>query len=282
MKKILFIDIDGTLVDQGVGKEKIPSSAITAIKKTREKGNYVYLCTGRSKPEIFSFILDIGIDGIIGAGGSYIEINNEIIFHEMLPSDVVKDIISYFDANHFDYYLEANNGLYGSKNLIKRLQYLIYGDIDNDLEAKQRLEKNESQFITSIDDTTKPILEKINKICFLGQSSIPFETIQQRFKDVVTVHHCTVPIFGDNSGEFSLKDLHKAQAIEKVLLHLNMKQENTFAFGDGLNDIEMLQYCNVGIAMGNAVQKLKNIADDITDNIDEDGLYKAFKKHDLL
>ncbi|MNJ41790.1 Sugar phosphatase YbiV [compost metagenome] len=77
-------------------------------------------------------------------------------------------------------------------------------------------------------------------------------------------------------------DIHKAIAIEKVLAHLNIPRENTFGFGDGNNDIEMLEYCNTGVAMGNAREELKAVADDITDDVDHDGLYNSFKKYHLI
>lgn len=283
MKKVIFLDIDGTLVDQRDGKEFVPKSAIKAIKETRKKGNYVYLCTGRSKPEIFQFILDIGVDGIIGAGGGYIESNGEVIFHEMLPNDVVKKIINYFNDNDFDYYLEANDGLYGSHNLIPRLKDVIYGDKstgDKDILNKHVL--NENPFIRKIETNICMCTENINKICFLEQPDIEFTSIVDLFKDDVTIHHCTVPVFGDNSGEFSLKDLHKAKAIEIVLSHLNISKENTYAYGDGLNDIEMLEYCYKGIAMANGKEQLKAIADEITDSVENDGLFNSMKKHGLI
>lgn len=282
MKKIIFIDIDGTLVDQRDGKEIIPQSAIESIKETRKQGNYVFLCTGRSKPEIFQFIIDVGIDGIIGAGGCYIEVFEKVIFHEMLPNEIVNKIVSYFNENNFDYYLEANNGLYGSKNLIKRLQKLIYGDYDSEPIAKERLIKNENPFIQKIESNNEISLENINKICFLENPNIPFQTIVQLFSNDVTIHHCTVPMFGHDSGEFSLKDFHKANAIDIVLKYLSIKKENTVAFGDGLNDIEMFEYCNLSIAMGNAKKQLKEVADDITDNVENNGIYNAMKKHSLI
>ena len=71
MKKIIFIDVDGTLVDYS---GNLPDSAVEAIRKTRKKGNMVYLCTGRSKAEIYQKIWDIGFDGLIGGNGTYIEL----------------------------------------------------------------------------------------------------------------------------------------------------------------------------------------------------------------
>lgn len=77
MKKIIFLDIDGTLVnDNGV----IPKSAIEAVRQARANDHYVFLCTGRSKAELFDYIMQIGFDGVIAASGGYIEVDNRIIF----------------------------------------------------------------------------------------------------------------------------------------------------------------------------------------------------------
>ena len=68
-KKIIFFDVDGTLVDVRPSQEYIPASTVKAVQATRAKGNLCFLCTGRSKAEIFDHIMDVGFDGIIGAGG---------------------------------------------------------------------------------------------------------------------------------------------------------------------------------------------------------------------
>ena len=75
--KIIFLDVDGTLTGYDNG---IPDSAKKAIRMTREKGNRVYLCTGRSRAEIYQEIWDIGVDGLIGGNGSYIEANEKVLF----------------------------------------------------------------------------------------------------------------------------------------------------------------------------------------------------------
>ena len=82
--------------------------------------------------------------------------------------------------------------------------------------------------------------------------------------------------------ELSVVGVNKASAIEALINHLNIPQENTFAFGDGMNDADMLEYCHIGIAVGNAKEGLKAIADEVCDDIAEDGIYKTMKKYQLI
>lgn len=92
----------------------------------------------------------------------------------------------------------------------------------------------------------------------------------------------TVSAFGENSGELSIIGIHKALAIETLLKYLNLSKEDTFAYGDGINDAEMIEYVNIGVAMGNAKEELKKVADDVTDAHDEDGIYNSFKKYKII
>ena len=89
-------------------------------------------------------------------------------------------------------------------------------------------------------------------------------------------------MFGDNSGELSVPGVNKQYAIDKLIKHLDIPRENTYAYGDGLNDIDMLEYCKYGIAVGNSKEALKEIADEVTDDIAEDGIYNSMKKHGLI
>lgn len=281
-KKIIFFDVDGTLVPDEPGFDTVLESTKEAVKRTREKGNLVYLCTGRSKAEIYDYIMEIGIDGVIGAGGGYVEIGDQMLYHKKVTDAAVKHMVDYFEEHHFDYYLESNGGLFASKNLVARLEHIMYGDYINDPEAKKRKEKGGNRFIEAMKEGEDMYRNDINKACFLENKSIPFDDIVREFNGEFNVIHCTVPIFGDDSGELSVPNIHKANAIETLLEHLQIDRKNTYAFGDGLNDIEMLQFCNVGIAMGNAKQGLKDIADEITDDASHDGIYNAMKRHNLI
>lgn len=77
-------------------------------------------------------------------------------------------------------------------------------------------------------------------------------------------------------------DIHKATAIEFLLAHIGAEKNATIGIGDGMNDAEMLTYCETGIAMGNAKEELKLLADEVTKSVEEDGLYASFEKHGLL
>lgn len=281
-KNIIFFDVDGTLVDVRSAREYIPESTVKAIQKTREKGNLCFLCTGRSKPEIFDHIWEVGFDGLIGAGGGFVEINNETLYHKRVSQKEITHVVDYFNKHGFDYYLESNGGLYASDHLIERLEYLTYGDLKNDPAARRKKEEEPSHFIPSLKTGCDMHREDVNKICFLEKEGFPFETIKKEFENEFNVIHCTVPLFGDDSGELSVPGVHKGTAIQTLIEHLGIPKENTYAFGDGLNDIEMLEFCQHGIAVGNAKEGLKEIADEVTDDIAEDGIYNSMKKHGLI
>lgn len=277
-KKIVFLDVDGTLCnDEGL----VPDSARDAVQLARKNGHLVYLCTGRSKAEIYDFIMEIGFDGIIGAGGGFVSVGEDTLYHKRVSDSDVKHLVDYFDENDVDFYLESNGGLYASKNLVSHLEKMMYGDVINDPIAKAKKEQQPNHFIEAMIEGESLYRSDVNKACFL-QSKLDFETIKKEFAGQFNVIHCTVPSFGPDSGELAVPGVHKATAIEAVLDHLNISQSNTIGMGDGMNDAEMLEYCQIGIAMGNAKEGLKEIADEITDTPDEGGIYNSFKKHGLI
>ncbi|MDA5927298.1 HAD-IIB family hydrolase, partial [Listeria monocytogenes] len=210
-KKIVFVDVDGTLVnDDGL----VPESARTAIIKARNNGHQVYLCTGRSKPELYESIISIGFDGIIGAGGGYIEVDDEIIYHKKVANEDVVHMVDFFTEKQLDFYLESNGGLFASPNLESHLDRLVYGDVENDPIAREKKANNPHPFMESLTyGETNLYRTDVNKACFLENKAVPFEEIKKEFSGKFEVVHCTVPVFGDDSGELMVPDIHKATAI---------------------------------------------------------------------
>ena len=274
-KKIVFLDVDGTLCnDEGF----VPSSARDAVRAARKNGHLVYLCTGRSQAELYDFIMEVGFDGVIGAGGGFVCVGDEMLYHKRVSDDDVRHLVDFFNEHHVDFYLESNGGLYASENLVHHLETMMYGDVDHDEEARRKRDENPNHFIEAMIEGESLYRSDVNKACFL-QSDVPFDRIKEEFAGEFNVIPCTVPMFGPDSGELAVPGVHKATAIEALLEHLGINQKDTIALGDGMNDAEMLEYCQIGIAMGNAKPGLKEIADEVTNTHDEGGIYNSFKKH---
>lgn len=276
-RKAVFLDVDGTYVnDRGL----VPDSARKAVVRARRNGHRVFLCTGRSTSELWDDILDAGFDGVIAAAGGYVEIEGDVLAHRTVPVEHLKHAIGFFERHGIDYYLEANSGLYGSRDSRARLRELLYGSVrDEDILAE--LEKGLGGFIDSLIIGADPIRTDINKISFLD-SDVSIETIRAEFAEVFDVIPATVPMFGPNSGEMAVLGVHKALAIAEVLDHLGLDRADTVAFGDGLNDLEMLEFVAVGVAMANAPDRVRAVASHVTGTADENGIWNGFAAHGLV
>lgn len=163
MQKIIFIDVDGTLVnDHGV----VPESAKRAIRNARKNGHLAFICTGRSKSELFPEILDVGFDGIIGAAGGYIELEEEILFHECVKIQDVQHLVEFFNKHGIDFYLESNGGLFAGGNCKKHIRDLIEKLLIEKPEAKEEIENGIQPFHDILIEGEDLIREDINKISF--------------------------------------------------------------------------------------------------------------------
>lgn len=280
-KSIIFLDIDGTLVNTSANPEFIPESAIKAVTQAKQNGCQIYLCTGRSKAEIYDFITEVGFDGVIGAAGGFIEVQGKEIFHETIDPGTAAAVAKYFDDHKIDFYLESNTGLYASRNLIPHLEWIMYGDVEHDPAAMAK-KKEGSHFINALTVTSQMPMEDINKICFLETNGSRYQDIYDAFHDKFYMVRCTVPLFGDESGEMSVLGINKSTSIRILLDYLKADIADTYAIGDGMNDAEMLDCVNTGIAMGNAKEGLKKIADYITTDLMDDGIYNAFRHFGLI
>lgn len=280
MTKIIFVDVDGTLCDRAGA---VPSSAQQAIQATRAMGNKVFVCTGRSKPEITAEIVAIGLDGIIGAGGGYIEIDAEVLSHKRMPKQAVLAITAYFDQHNIGYYLESNDGLFGSANCVESIRVQVTQGVATDSAEYETLMGEFNWFYEILAQSVgQPIdYANVNKISFISNGH-PFSAVNEKFRADFEMHHTTVPQFGPESGEISVKGIDKQVAIVETLAHLGLTKEDAIAYGDGNNDIAMFAAVGHKVAMENATDQLKALADEITAIAEDDGIYQSFLKNKLI
>ncbi len=95
---------------------RIPESAVIAIRQARANGHKVFVCTGRSRAEMQPELWKIGLDGMIGGNGTYVEYNEEVIMHQMISKEDSRAIVDWLHDRELEFYLESNNGLFASEN----------------------------------------------------------------------------------------------------------------------------------------------------------------------
>ncbi len=277
MGKVIFLDVDGTLVDY---EGRLPESAAAAVRKARENGHRVYICTGRSKAEVYPYLWDIGLDGMIGGNGSYVEDHGHVVMHQLITADQCRRVVDWLHERKLEFYLESNNGLFASEHFAEKAQPAMR-------EYSRRKGKADADSITVAAAFPDMIYggelyrDDLNKVSYLLNSYEDFLETREQFPDL---ENNTWGGAGETAlfGDLGVKGITKANAISSLLAYLGADREDTMAFGDAKIDIPMLEYCAVGVSMGNGGPEIKEMADYITDSVEEDGLYHAFVKFGLI
>lgn len=271
--KYIFLDIDGTLV----GKDAvIPESAKRAIQKARENGHKVFIGSGRSRCEMHEGILNIELDGIVGSAGAYVEIDGKMIYHRPMSEQMNAELLDYFESKQMDIMIETNDDLLVNQGAGKAIREHIRYCNENNL----TYDKGLFDLARPLEDIEEPAKLPINKILYVN-SLYDDEEIRNDLQDKYTVVQSAIGLMG-NSGELSELGMHKGNGIRVVADYFGADMADTIAIGDGENDMEMLKSAKVGIAMGNAVQMLKDIADYVTTDVDKDGIENAFRQYGLI
>ncbi len=274
-----FLDVDGTLVDY---HNRIPESAIRAIRQARENGHLVYVCTGRSRAEMQPELWEIGLDGMIGGNGSYVEHQDQVIMHQLLSEEDSRAIVDWLHERGLEFYLESNNGLFASENFRERArETLRIYSMNKGKTAEEVADQEVEDVIHGMIFDGQLYRNDLNKVSFVLDSYQDHLDSKQAFPQLVAN---TWGGRGESAlfGDLGVKDIDKAHVISVLLDYLGASQADTIAFGDAKIDISMLDYCAVGVAMGNGGAEILAMADMITDDVEEDGLYNAFERLGLL
>lgn len=271
--KMVFLDIDGTIYDN-VGR--IPNSTIDAIHMAQANGHCIMLCSGRSEGEIPQSLWDVGFDGMIGSAGASIRFQNELLFHQPMQPDDVTHLWNLFYKTGIPSIIETNECILGPEEGIAYVRHMISErkavnkQLPNDFLGEYKVIENPFAYV-----------EGVNKFLFFD-APFSFTEIEKMLQGRYTIVPNSVASYGKSSGEISELGMTKAAGIQRFLTLTGKHLEDTIAIGDGINDMQMLSYVNLGIAMGNAVDELKKNADYITTSVTEDGIYNAFLKFHLL
>jgi Cof subfamily protein (haloacid dehalogenase superfamily) len=279
MGKIVFLDVDGTLIDY---QAKTPASAKDAVNKARANGHRVYICTGCSKAEVLQRDLP-ELDGMIGANGGYVEDHDHVVLHTSLTREQTKHVADWCRERNIGVILECNSGRYidpifmdqGPEAFARYKEGKSGGHADREAIRKNLL----NSFIYAEGDDL--YRDDVNKISFVLRTYQDHLDSIEEFPDMIANTwggKGELAIFGDLGPQ----GITKKTAIETLLKYLDADQKDTISFGDAKIDLSMFEQCAFNVAMGNGGKEIKEAADYITDDVNEDGLYNAFRYLKLI
>lgn len=261
-KKAVFFDIDGTIFVPGIG---VPDSTKEAIKLLRQNNILTVICTGRARALVSKDIINLGFDAIIAGAGTYVEADGHVIYEKNLAPSIAEEMIT-----------EIRN--HGLIPLPEGHEKSYFDDTVEDSsyhEVINRYFKDSGPNLLPIPDDYSNL--EIAKISARFEKNGDSKGLIKKYKDKFTIV--------DHSGillEFIPIYSSKAVGIEKYLEHTGVSIENTYAFGDSLNDLEMIEFVKYGIAMGNSDPLLIERTEYITDSIENDGILNGLKKFGLI
>ncbi len=262
MKKVIFTDIDGTLLDGIRGFPYVSEKNLYALKQIKEKGSYIIVSSGRSHSIINKEILEADPDGFILCNGSYIEVGGQVIDKDILKKEVVGRIAECTKACH---------GL-----CIYETQEIV-GATEND---EKLIAMFKSQW--NMPSLNIVVREPQDQEIYKMLPAFSCEKDCRDFERLLGNEYEARRQKGVFAYDVTSKNITKGEAVRKVLDHLHMRKEDAIAFGDGVNDIDMLKEAGTGVAVANGDPHLKEYADEVCEDCLDDGFYRWLVRNDII
>lgn len=274
-KKIIFLDIDGTLTEPGCNEP--PQSALQAIRETQAKGNLVFLCTGRNY-DMLSPLLQYGFDGVIASSGAYIRCGEKVIYDCPMTGEEQKKVMELLQKNGIFRTVECVDGSYTDEGFKLFLEEHA-GENGNSKLLRWRRQIEQSLNIRPMAEYKgQPVYKVVMMFESEEQLVEPRKVLGETFDFCIQEQDRS----GFINGELIKKEYNKGIALQKVCAYCGVPVENSVAYGDSMNDLEMMEAAGLSICMENGSERLKELADDVCGTVSADGIYQSFRKYGLL
>lgn len=277
-KKLIFLDIDGTIL---VPEEGIRQTVKDGIRKARERGHEIYICTGRSSHMLPEELSDVELDGVIANAGSDIWIHGENVYRTAFDRAHLTAAFEVLDALDTIYILEGYEMIYASERGARILSESEPVPGDNPELARWKkffVRWKNTGDIRSWDPDGTPI----PKISFMTFSQEEAERLYHALKELFHVAFFLPHSDHFFNGELISKTANKGTAIHRTAAYRNRNMGDTIAFGDSMNDYQMIQEAACGVVMGNGDEALKKIADRVCEPVEEDGVIRELERMGLI
>ena len=274
-RRIIFLDIDGTLTPPG--KNTPPESAVQAIAQARREGHYVFLCSGRNYVMLRP-LLKYGFDGVVASMGGYIECQGKVIYDCPMTESQKNAAIEVLEKNGIFKTVECMDGSYTDEGFKEFLRsHASEGDNSELLRWREQIEKS-LNILPMKEYKGQPVYKIVIMSPSREQLVKPREVLASDFMFCIQEENKQ----GFINGEVVNRQFDKGKAVEKVCDYLHIPLCNSVAIGDSMNDREMLETAGLSICMRNGSEELKKLVDDVCPSVLEDGIREAFIKHHLI
>lgn len=243
--RVVFMDIDGTLMERG----RVSQRVIDAIQAARARGHLFFVCTGRSRGHMPPLLLDAQyLDGHVMGCGMHCVMGDEVIHRECVPPEAVIAVAEHFLERGRECLFEGETRLLAIHSRISDFE--SFDDLD--------------RFAAALTDSP------VSKLTVPGAYRAEDAAFLARWFDVYDM---------GTYSDVVLKGVTKATGMQHVLDRLGLARENCIGVGDSANDLPMIQFAGLGVAMGNAPEHVKAQADAVTEDCQNDGVAVMIEKY---
>ena len=262
MRLNFFFDIDGTLLPVG---KPMPDDAVVALRGAKELGHRLFLCTGRSPFELTDEIRSFPFDGGVFSAGAFVKYGEDTVFHGYITEEQKAFFFKIVDEYDLMWIIQSDDGSYTTEKAVR-----YYSDLC--MSVHSRTIQFQGFHIVDSFPAGKPI----SKLFILSDKGLVLkarEALEGPFHSV----NNTNGLAPESAAELMSPDFSKRSGIKRMMAFLGEGMESTVGVGDGENDVDMIDVCNIGIAMGNACDMLKAHASYVTTDIEDGGIANAMK-----
>ena len=265
MARLVLIDLDGTLLTR---TQDVPPSAQAACREAREAGHILAMCTGRSTPEIYPWLWDLGFSAVIGGSGAYVEVDGQVIRDERIDRADIESVNKVLSRNECLWVWQSSEAMHPSADYLS-----VFPGKDPDWVPYMR--QIEPYLRSGIPDSA-------SKCAFLAPRAGIFEAMSSQLDERFDIIGGSVGTADARVGEILKAQCHKLTGAHVLCGHLGISISDVVGIGDSPNDRELLAGVGTSIAMGNGSADVKAIASWVTSPVDEDGLARAFEYAGLI
>lgn len=271
----IFLDMDGTLCFP----EQLPSpKTAEALRRARERGHLIFLCTGRGLSMIPKEILAFPWDGLIWGIGAYAQRGDQIVLDRPYPSEEVAWLTELFLGEDLAFLAEGKDGVYSNLSRLWSLGLVPGQGINREVGSMLSLARE-----GIVSDWSLYTGQPVYKMAFLSAEDERLARLrpelERRYQ--VAVHPPQSP-GAITDVELVRRDVNKGSALRQMCAACGIPIQRAVAFGDSANDCEMLMAAGWGVAMGNGDDFIRSHADQVCPGVAEEGLYQAFLELDLI